>query len=323
MNRRSFLSSLAAAAAAGLFPVRVPAAAPSADSDRLGRLLPLRALGQTGVNVTLLGVGGWHIGKLEEAEAQATIEAALEGGVRFFDTAENYQMGGSERRYGKLLTPKYRDVVFLMSKTAARNADVARKHLDGTLRRLNTDFLDLWQIHGVETPEDVDGRLAKGVLDVAREAKASGKVRHIGFTGHARPSAHLRMLEQTQDLETCQMPINAVDPGYESFVEGVLPKLVERKMGVLAMKTLGNGGFFGRHGSSVRVVPEHLTVEEALTFVWSLPVSVLISGPDNAQQMRENVETARDAATLSEEGRQAILKKVAALPGKEIEYYKS
>lgn len=287
--------------------------------DRLGEVLPQRKLGATGEAVTMLGVGGWHIGRMSEREAQATIEAALEGGVRFFDSAESYQDGGSERHLGRFLTPKYRQEVFLMTKTNSFSAEQTRSHLEGSLRRLNTEYLDLWQVHSLDGPSDVDSRIEKGVFDVARQAKEEGKVRHVGFTGHEHPSAHQRVLERIDDFETCQMPINVADPSYNSFIENVIPTLVERNMGILAMKTLANGRFF----SDPALIPDRISIREALHFVWSLPVSTLITGPDNVEQMKEKIELARSFEEMSEQERQQLIKKVADLAGTQTEYYKA
>ena len=184
IDRRAFLKSLAGLTT-GILLSSACAEGDEENStnDRLGALLPTRRFGRTGEAVTMLGVGGWHIGDMTEAEAQKTIETALEGGVRFFDTAEGYQTGGSESRLGKLLVPKYRDDVFLMTKTRARDANEAWEHLEGSLSRLNTDRLDLWQVHAVRNPADVDERIENGVLDVMIEAKETGKTRYIGFTG--------------------------------------------------------------------------------------------------------------------------------------------
>lgn len=325
-DRRRFLATVGALlAAAGLPSARVAGAA--AGADRLGDVLPTRRLGRTGRDVTMLGLGGWHIGRMSERDAQATIEAALEGGVRFFDTAESYQDGLSETRLGKFLTPRYRDVVFLMTKTTAKDAETARRHLDESMRRLKVEQLDLWQMHAVTDAGDVDSRIEQGVLDVILEAKASGKVRHIGFTGHARPAAHQRVLERTDRFEVCQMPINLADPSYQSFIEGVVPKAVERQMGVLAMKTLANGGFFGgsqhgEHGDNPKLVPDRVSIAEAIRFVWSLPVSVLITGPDDPAQLREKIALARSFAPLDESGRASLVKRVADLAGRTVEYYK-
>lgn len=325
MERRSFLKSMAGLTSGLLLSPRRSDAAPR---DRVGELLPQRRLGKTGENVTMLGVGGWHIGRMSERDAQATIEAALEGGVRFFDSAEQYQNGGSEEYLGRFLTPEYRDVAFLMTKTTARNAKTARKHLEASLRRLNTDYLDLWQMHAVTSADDVDERIEAGVVDVIRQAKEEGKVRHIGFTGHSRPSGHQRVLEQTDLFETCQMPINVSDPNYESFIKGVLPTLVEQDFGVLAMKTLANGGFFGgtqhgQHGDNPRIVPGRVSIQQALHFVWSLPVSVLITGPDDVEQMKEKIGLARSFEAMDESQRQALVEKVADMDHQTIEYYKA
>lgn len=276
----------------------------------------------------MLGVGGWHIGRMSEPDAQETLEAALEGGVRFFDSAESYQDGGSEERLGKLLIPRYRDHIFLMTKTLARDAKTVRRHLEESLRRLRTDHLDLWQIHSLQSPQDVDERLSAGVLEAVKQVQAEGKARYIGFTGHRTPDAHLQMLEKAEGLQTCQMPINLADVSYNSFIQNVLPRLVDRKIGVLAMKTLANGGFFGgsrhgEHGNNPRLVPNRVSVAEAIHFVWSLPVSVLITGPDNPAQMKEKIKLARSFTALTENQRHTLVSKVADLAGRRVEFYKA
>ncbi len=327
-SRRSFLQILGGATAGILLRPGLGALADAPSSDRLGQLLPRRKLGRTGEAVTMLGVGGWHVGRMSERDAQATIEAAIAGGVRFFDSCESYQDGGSERRLGKLLTPKYRDAIFLMTKTDARDAASARQRLDDSLRRMNTDHLDLFQIHSVDSPADVDERLQAGVLDALLEAKAAGKVRHIGFTGHRDMTAHLRMLDAKESsFDTCQMPVNLADPSYKSFVKNVMPRLVSGGVGILAMKTLANGGFFGginqnNHIPPPHLVPDRVSLAEALHFVWSLPVSVVISGPDDPGQMKEKIAIARSFTSMDEEERQRLIAKVADLSGRRVEYYK-
>jgi predicted aldo/keto reductase-like oxidoreductase len=279
----------------------------------------------------MLGVGGHHIGgEMSDREAQATIEAAIEGGVRFFDTAEGYQDGESENRYGRYLTPKYRGEVVLMTKVEQKDKASAMRSLDASLKRLRTDYLDVWQVHTLESVEDVDERVRGGILEAMTKAKESGKVRYIGFTGHATPNTHTRMLAKTDIFETCQMPINVCDPSYKSFIINVLPILLERKMGVLAMKSLGEGGFFARRGAGDEeqparraVVPNKLSVKEALYFVWSLPVSVLITGPDDADMLREKIALARSFTDMSEEERMALIEKVADIAATgEVEDYK-
>jgi predicted aldo/keto reductase-like oxidoreductase len=320
IDRRTFLKSLAAVTA-GLsikgcnWPLQK-------ETDSIGPLLPLRPLGKTGAAVTMLGVGGHHIGgEMSERDAHQTIEVAIEGGVRFFDTAEGYQDGGSEKRYGKYLSPKYREQVFLMTKCEQKTMADAMESLDKSLKRLNTDYLDLWQVHTLESVEDVDERVAGGIVDAMTKAKESGKVRHIGFTGHATPATHMRMLEHTKAFETSQMPINVCDPSYKSFILNVLPILLKRKMGVLAMKTLGEGSFTGRgpvfeQHDIKPIVPNQLSIREALCFVWSLPVSVIITGPDNPEMMREKIILAKKFTKMTEDQRQALIDKVADIASK-------
>lgn len=330
VNRREFIATLAGLTAGVMLPFPIYTAAGDGDSDRLGPLLPRRKLGRTGEAVTMLGVGGYHIGgSMDEQEAQSTIEAALEGGVRFFDTAESYQKGESERRYGKYLVPKYRADVFIMTKSTAKDAATARAYLEGSLKRLNTDYLDLWQVHSLQSLEDVDNRIAGGVLEVVQEAKATGKARHVGFTSHSNPYALNRMLEKADFFETVQMPINVVDAASEhSFINEVIPNAVKCNVGILAMKTLADGRFFTSK-SRVKwrtddpVVPGRVSLTEALYFAWSLPISVLITGPDHADMLREKIYLARKFVRLSEKERESLASKVADLAAEgRVEYYK-
>ncbi len=319
MDRRDFVQWILAAGSA-----RFIHGSSSINSDEL----PLRSFGRTNEKVTMLGLGGWHIGQMNERDAQATIEAAMDGGVRFFDSAESYQNGGSERYLGKFLVPKYRDKVYLMSKTTATSAKDARRHLEQSLKRLGTDYMDLWQMHAITSPEDVENRINEGVLDVMEQALAEGKARHIGFTGHTDPAAHRHLLSLTDIFHCVQCPVNVADVSYKSFTRIVLPTVVERKMGVIAMKTLANGGFFGgsthgQHGNKPRVVPNRISVQEAIHFVWSLPVSVIVSGPDNIEQLEEKISLARTFFGLSEEERLELIERVADMAGREVEFYKA
>ena len=329
IDRRAFLKSLAGLTTGILLSsASAEGGAEEVTSDRLGLLLPTRRLGRTGEAVTMLTVGGWHIGDMQEAEAQKTIETALEGGVRFFDTAETYQNGGSESRLGKLLVPKYRDDVFLMTKTTARNANEAWTHLEASLTRLNTDRLDLWQVHAVRNPADVDERIENGVFDVMLEAKESGKTRYIGFTGHSSPRAHQRVLEKTDIFDACQLAMNLADVSYESFIEKVVPTLIERNIGVIGMKSLANGGFFGgtqhgRHGTHPKVVPNRVSISEAVRFVFALPISTLVTGPDNAKQMQEKIDIAKNFTGMGDDERQKLIEKVEDMAGTTVEFYKA
>jgi predicted aldo/keto reductase-like oxidoreductase len=329
-DRRNFLKTMAALTAGVMLSCENANGKTATPNDQLGDLLPQRLLGSTGEKVTMLGIGGAHVGIADEKTAQEIIETAIEGGIRFFDNAESYNSGGAETKYGKYLTPKYRDISFIMTKSTGQDAATAQKHLEGSLRRMKTDYVDLWQIHAVGSPQDVDDRIANGVLEVAIKAKESGKARYIGFTGHRDYNAHLRMLERTDVLETCQMPINCFDPNNKSFVNNVLPKLVERKMGVLAMKTLANGGFFGgdRHfygGDHPKLVPNVLTIQEALYFAWSLPISTLITGARDAEMLREKIELAKSFKEMTEPARMELVQRVASsgYDGGIVEFYKA
>jgi aryl-alcohol dehydrogenase-like predicted oxidoreductase len=328
-DRRSFLKSMAAATAGILVPIRNIHGIEFVSSDRIGNLLPLRTLGATNEKVTMLGIGGSHVSRMDESTSEKVIEAAIEGGIRFFDNAESYGNGLAEERYGKFLTPKYRDVSFIMSKTRARDGKTAQEHLEGSLRRMKTDYIDLWQIHHLSSVEDVDGRVAEGVLDVVIKAKESGKVRNIGLTGHADYKALQRMLGKTDVLQTCQMPINCFDPNYKSYINNVMPTLVERNMGIIAMKTLSNGGFFGGRnhfepGDEKKIIPRVLSIKEALTFVWSLPVSVLVTGADNVEMLNEKIAIAKSFKTMTEEDRTELVTRLggAGFEGEKVEFYK-
>ncbi len=329
-ERREFLRQLALLTGAMILPISTFGCT---SKDKWGEILPYRKLGKTGEKVTMLGLGGYHVGWTTEHDAQAVIEKAIEGGIRFFDTAESYDKGGSETRYGKYLVPKYRDEVFLMSKTTARDGDMAKKHLEETLQRLNCDYLDLWQVHSLQTPDDTDIRIENQVLEVFEKAKAEGKVRHIGFTGHQNPFAHRQMLDKTSEkdiFETVQMPINVIDSHYHSFINNVMPGALERDLGILAMKTLADGRFFKEKKMGDRtlwesddpLVPTYISVREALFFAWSLPISVLITGAENTILLEEKIKLNHEFTALSESQRLELMDKVYDKAGGEIEYYK-
>ena len=201
---------------------------------------------------------------------------------------------------------------------------------------MNTDHVDLLQIHSLRTPEDVDERIEAGVLDAMIKIKESGKARFIGFTGHQNPYAHERMIERLggeHPFSTLQMPINLVDYASEhSFVKHVIPRALDSNLGLLAMKTLADGRFFGRKEVLERgviwetgnpVVPDHVSVRDALFFSWSMPISTLITGAENRSLLLEKVELAKQFAQLSETERGALLEKVVEAPDRDkVEYYK-
>lgn len=329
-GRRDFLKELAVLTGSLMLPLSNFA---GSKKDKWGEILPLRTLGKTGEKVTMLGLGGFHVGWTTEKDAQEVIEKAMEGGVRFFDTAESYDNGGSEIRYGKYLVPKYRDDIFIMSKSTATDGITAKKHLEGSLKRLKCDYINLWQVHSLQTPEDVDNRIKNEVLEYFVKAKAEGKVKHIGFTGHQNPFAHKQMLDKTaaNDIfETVQMPINVIDSHFHSFIKNVLPFAIDKNLGILAMKTLSDGRFFKEKKvldkieweSDDPIIPNYISVKEALYFVWSLPVSVLITGAENKELLQEKIELSTSFTKLSENDRYELINKVFEKAGNKIEYYK-
>jgi len=335
-TRREFLKTMAGCTAGIMLPFGMGCKTTNPASDQLGELLPMRLLGNTGEKVTMLGIGGYHIGWTTDKDAQAVIETAIEGGIRFFDTAHGYGEGMSEERYGKYLVPKYRDHIFLMTKTQAKDGESLLKEVELSLNRLKTDRVDLLQLHAFESPKDVDNRISKGVMDAIISLKESGKARYIGFTGHQNPYAHLRMFERIHEFpefSTLQIPISAIDFASEhSFVRQVIPVAIEKKIGLLAMKTLAAGRFFNKTiisneviwETETPVIPGYISIQNALYFSWSLPVSVLITGAENKDMLSEKINLAKKFARLTDEERKKILENAANAPDREnVEYYKN
>ena len=276
--------------------------------------IPQRVLGKTNEKVSIIGLGGWHIGNIKEEKiALKMIAQAYELGINFYDTAFSYNDGASEMRYGKAFRGM-RDKIFLMSKSTQRKKIDAEKELELTLKRLQTDYLDLWQLHSVKTKEDVDKIFSPGgAYEAAAKAKEQGKIRYIGITGHYDPYANLEALKHHKLLDTIQMPINLVDPNYRSFINIALPKAVEYNLGIIAMKTIANG----------RIVEHKVsTVEESLTYVWNLPVSVLVSGCDSPEQLSKNIAMAKSFKKLSKQEKESVLLQTKILQFKDVEYYK-
>ncbi len=296
-SRRTFLK-LSTAAAAGLSI----SAAPN------HRDMPYRILGRTGESVSLLGLGGAHIahhGNMEEKEAIALMHAAIDEGINFFDNAWGYSDGESERRMGKALRG-HRDRVFLMTKDASRHPQRAIAHLEESLRRLQTDAIDLWQFHNIKQPNDPERIYEQGLLEAALKAKEEGKIRYIGFTGHTLPSLHVEMIERGFAWDATQMPINVFDPHYLSFVEQVLPVAVEKNIGVIAMKTLA--------GSPEAILETGVaTAAECLRYAMSLPVATACSGMDSLEKLRQNIAAARSFTPLEAEEQLALLSRTQEL----------
>jgi len=313
-------------------------ASAAASKDALGDVLLQRQLTRDGKKVTAFCLGGYHLGFTEDPkQAERMIERSIELGIRFFDNARGYHKGRSEEYIGRFLTPKYRENVFLMTKAPGRTASSVRQQLDESLKALKTDYLDLWQIHALQTPEDVDNRMKEGVLDVFLEAKEKGKVKYIGFTGHRNPKTHLYFLDFLKkrglELDTCQMPLNVCDPSFESFEKHVLPVLLEREYGVIAMKTMAGGSLMGGRidttPGAIRTkdIPDvvrktDLTLANLHQYVYTLPVSSLCSGCQELHEIEKNVAILQNLKKLSASDRDKLVQIAKPYANLIVENYK-
>jgi aryl-alcohol dehydrogenase-like predicted oxidoreductase len=259
--------------------------------------VPRRPMGSTGLQVSILGVGGYHLGTVGiQKNVNEIVAKALDHGINFFDNAWEYHQGLSEELVGAALKGK-RDQAIVMTKvcTHGRKKDVAMRMLEESLTRLQTDHLDVWQVHEVIYYNDPDKAYEPdGVLEALAAAKQQGKVRFVGFTGHKNPSIHLDMLNRGFRFDTVQMPINPFDPSYRSFEEQVLPVALNKGMAVFSMKSMGGSGEPIVHGA--------LTPTEALSYAMSVPgISTTISGMDSMAVLDQNLEIVRNFKSLSEQ----------------------
>src|ERR1700678_3633690 len=280
-------------------------ATPQAVTPSSGQPVPKRPLGKTGAQVSALAVGGYHLGSTkDQQEANQLVAKALDAGITFFDNAWDYHQGLSEERLGTALQGK-RDQAFVMTKvcTHGRGKDVAMQMLEQSLRRLQTDHLDLWQIHEVIYYNDPDLIFAPGgAAEALLAAKQQGKVRFIGFTGHKDPAIHLRMLKENFPFDTVQMPLNAFDASFRSFEQQVLPEANKRGIGVLGMKSLG--------GSGEMVTGGAIPPAEGLRYAMSLPLATTISGMDTLGVLEQNLEIARNFQPMSAAEMQSLCDRV-------------
>lgn len=263
-------------------------------ADAVSGSIPRRKLGKTGIEVSIIGLGGFHLGAADSLdEAKQIVNQALDAGINFFDNAWEYKDGKSEEWLGAALENRRKDAI-VMSKvcTHGRKKQVAMLQLEESLRRLRTDHLDVWQIHEVIYENDPDLIFAPGgAAEALFEAKKQGKVRLIGFTGHKDPSIHLRMLKHGFPFDTVQMPLNPLDGTYRSFAEHVLPVANEQGVAVFGMKSLGGSGEMIRKGA--------FTAAEGLRYAMSLPVTVTISGINSLDVLHQNLQVARNFEPMS------------------------
>ena len=269
--------------------------------------------------VSILGVGGYHLGETKTAaEAVRIVQSAIDAGINFLDNAWEYHDGESEERMGRAIADR-RESVFLMTKvcTHGRDARVAMRQLDASLRRLRTDYLDLWQIHECVYYNDPERHFAKGgVVEALELAKEQGKVRYVGFTGHKDPEIHLRMLSFEFPFDSCQLPLNGFDAHFRSFQKLVLPELARQEIAAIGMKSLGGDG---------RVIKQKAAaVGDALRYAMSLPVCTTISGIDSMKVLRQNLRIAGDFSPMSERERRAYERSLADYgPDGRYELYKT
>jgi aryl-alcohol dehydrogenase-like predicted oxidoreductase len=275
-------------------------------SASLSRSIDRRRFGRYPDRVSVIGLGGYHLGKPKTvAEAVRIVHEAIDAGVNFLDNAWEYHDGESERRMGRAIADR-RGSVFLMTKvcTHGRDAKVAMRQLDESLRRLRTDYLDLWQIHECVYSNDPDRHYARGgVVEALERAKTQGKVRYVGFTGHKDPEIHLRMLSFGFPYDACQLPLNGFDADFRSFQSRVLPELERQKIAAIGMKSLGGDG---------RVVKKNAArVADALRYAMSLPVCTTVSGIDSLRVLRQNLRIARRFTPMSARERRAYERSLA------------
>ena len=303
-TRRTFLQSTLAAGAALSLATDTEAASKTG--------LPMRQLGKTGEKVSIICLGGWHIGDVkDEKEAIKIMHTALDEGMNFFDNAWDYHDGGSEEIMGKALALNgYRKKCFLMTKNCARDAKGTRKHLEQSLKRLKTDVIDLWQFHEINYDNDPDWIVERGALAEALKAKKAGKIRYIGYTGHKSPHIHLKMLPK-HTWDTVQMPINVCDWHYRSFIHEVVPAANKKGIGVIGMKSPGGGAQYkGR-----LVVEKVCTPQEARWFSLSMPISSLVVGIDSMKVLKQDLDIARKFKPMSEEDIKKLLQRVKPVAG--------
>ena len=277
--------------------------------------MPMTTLGKSGLKVSKFCRGGYHMRVNSEVEGVKIIHRAMDLGVNFFDSANHYHKGESDRTYGVALQGGRRQKVLLMSKAQLRDRDSALKQLEETLQRMQTDYLDLWQCHEVSRQDEVDKILGpNGALEAFVKAKKDGKVRHIGFTGHHDPAVHQRLLDSFDGWETVQMPINLIDRHYLSFIDNVLPRARKKGLGVLAMKSNAMGPITKNNIA---------TIDECLRFTLSQDVDVLVSGVETVAQLEHNAGVAKSFKPMSKQEISSLLDRTKKGPiGSKIEAYK-
>lgn len=301
MKRRIFVGTAVSGLSAGSASAQLPT----------GGDIPKRVFGRTGEKLTVIGQAGGRFPLISFDAAKAIVQRAYDLGVNYFDNARVYWEGRSEEVYGAVLPP-FRKKVFITSKSAGRTRAAAEADLEKSLRALQTDYLDLWQMHAVGEMAEVDQIFAPGgAIEAFEAAKKAGKVRFIGFTGHRDPHVHAEMLRRYDKYDTILMPLNAADPSYLSFEKIVLPTAVERGMGIQGMKNFGNAKLL-----SVMSAPD------CLRYVLSLPVHCTAIGCTTIGQLEDDVRIAKEFRPFSAEEMASLRRKAARVAGPSLEDWK-
>jgi aryl-alcohol dehydrogenase-like predicted oxidoreductase len=278
-----------------------------------------RRLGRTGVEVSMIGLGGHHIGRGDEATGIRLVRMALDHGIDFLDNCWDYNGGRSEEWMGKALRDGYRQRAFLMTKLDGQTAPAARGQLEQSLRRLQTDTIDLVQMHEIIRPDDPERCFAEGgAMEALVEARAQGKLRFIGFTGHKDPQIHLHMLEVAAQhgftFDAVQMPLNLMDAHFRSFERLVLPVLLHNDIAVLGMKAMGDG---------LLLKSSTVTARECLRYALSLPTSVVVTGCERVEILEQALDVARTFVPLDAQERAQLLAKTATADHAKFERFKT
>ena len=314
-NRRQFLGKVAAGVAGASLALSTSDSALAKTGE-----MPMRMLGRTKEKVSLIGLGGFHLGKAaDEQTAIRVVRMAIDNGVTFMDNCWDYQDGMAEAWMGNALRDGYRKKIFLMTKLDGQTKESATKQIEDSLRRLQTDVIDLAQFHEIIRPGDPERIFNAGGMEAVLAAKKAGKIRHIGFTGHKAPEFMVSMIETGKKhgvvFDAVQMPINLLDHHYKSFEKEVLPILVKDGTAVLAMKTLAEGHIFKTNT---------VTATEAHHYAMNLPVSVVVSGMETVERVEQSLASARTFKTLDKKTVAALLAQTAPhAPSGEFEPFKT
>lgn len=308
-SRRTFLKKATGAASAMMLGSELLASTSAWEETGL----PTRPLGNTGERVSIICLGGWHIGAVaDKQEAIRIMHTAIGEGLTFFDNAWDYHDGGSEEIMGDALQGGKRKEVFLMTKNCDRDYAGSLARLEDSLRRLKTDYIDLWQFHEMVYDNDPDWVFDKGGLKAAMEAQRAGKVRYIGFTGHKDPRIHLKMLDKPYSWASAQMPINIMDAYYRSFQKEVVPVCLQKGVGVIGMKSLGGGG-----GPMSGIIPNGtgIPAEDCIRYALSQPVASLVCGIRTMEELQQDIRIARDFSPMTEAQQAELLGKIKDVAG--------